>query len=236
MFEVSSGVQICAVETGGSRNTRRKRRLAIVQEYRLLKLLAIVVGEHEGSSQIQRRVVEHGIGGRLRVIVACQKFPRGLWFRQASAVPAAPPLPTSARMPDLPPRPHGRVMTRCCQAPCCEFLNGKVLIGKSVRQFMNQGNIAHVHGGPVGDEKLLPLEIVKGGGLFGEKIDRGLFQIEIGRNKAEFLQSVVSSRADFIGLHRPPDLLFEVIVHLSRVIDANGIVCGCETRSYRKAP
>ncbi len=57
-----------------------------------------------------------------------------------------------------------------------------------MREFVDQRHIAHIHGGPIGNEELLPFEIVKCSGLFGQKIDGGLSQIEIRRRKSELLE------------------------------------------------
>ena len=93
-------------------------------------------------------------------------------------------------------------------------LDGEILIGQRVREFVNQGHVAHIDGRPVGNEKLLSFEIVKGRGLFGQQVDGGLLQIEIRRREPELLQRGFF-RANLIrldGVHF--DLLLDVSIYL----------------------
>ncbi len=94
-----------------------------------------------------------------------------------------------------------------------EFFDVEILIRQCVGELMHKRFIAHALRGPVRDKELLPVEIVKCRGLFGEQIDSGLPKIEIRRNETKFLQ------AEFLGVNilranRVFDLVFDVNVDL----------------------
>ena len=57
----------------------------------------------------------------------------------------------------------------------------KALIGQGVGEFVRQHHVLGFRRRRFGNEQLLAIEIVKGGGLIGQQIHRGLRQVEIRR-------------------------------------------------------
>ncbi len=67
-----------------------------------------------------------------------------------------------------------------------EAFEMKILIGKRMRQLMNQRGLLHGRRSPVGQIQALLVIVVKCRGLLCKQINCGFLEIKILRNKAEF--------------------------------------------------
>jgi hypothetical protein len=184
-----------------------------VQEERLLEPFPAVVGEKEGASQVKGGLAEDGILTVGGIGIGGHELAGGFGIGERASAAAGGDFehqPGGLAFDDSFAR-HRRFTVAIGFREI--FLNGKILVGERMRQFVNERGVAHVNRGPIGDEKLFAVKIVKSGGLLGEQIDGGLLQVEVGRGKTELFERDFFG-ADFIGFDGLPDLLLQVFVDL----------------------
>ena len=63
-----------------------------------------------------------------------------------------------------------------------------MLVGKSVREFVDERELLHVLGRPRGEVQFARLKVVERGGLLGQNVDELLFEVEVIADESEKLE------------------------------------------------